>query len=355
MSDLAANAAASPSSSDAPATAAPPVKPEPTLTHVATQWAYTSPLVSCRFDPTGRFVFAGAQDSKVARFQLADGKITALAGHESWVRAIGFLAGGETLVTGGFDGRLIWWPTAAEQPQPLRTVEAHAGWLRALAVSPDGATIATGGNDLLVKLWNASDGTFVREFSGHDRHVYSVHFHPSGEFLLSGDLHGAVHQWETATGKLVRSFDSKDLYAANEGQGAEYGGVRSMAFGPKAEQLACGGLHKASNPFGAVQDPLVLVFDWQSQQKTQSHTGASDLKGIIWRVVYHADGFLIGGSGGSGGGIVLFWKADQPNEFHRFGLPNTLLDLDLHADGLQLATAHHDKHLRISRMAAKPT
>ena len=34
------------------------LKPDPTQTHVAVEWKYTSPFVSCRFDPTGRFVFA---------------------------------------------------------------------------------------------------------------------------------------------------------------------------------------------------------------------------------------------------------------------------------------------------------
>jgi hypothetical protein len=28
-------------------------------------------------------------------------------------------------------------------------------------------------------------------------------------------------------------------------------------------------------------------------------------------------------------------------------------DMDLHPDGLQVATAHHDRHVRITRLAAK--
>ena len=36
-------------------------KVDPAQTHVASEWKYTSPFMSCRFDPTGRFVFAGAR------------------------------------------------------------------------------------------------------------------------------------------------------------------------------------------------------------------------------------------------------------------------------------------------------
>lgn len=353
MSETPAKPAAAGSPASAPQGST--VKADPKLTYIVSQWPHSSPLISCRFDPKGRFVLAGAQDRTVQRWQLATGKkLAALAAHESWVRAIAFLPDGETTITGGYDGRLIWWPTSAEKAEPIRKIEAHNGWVRCLSISPDGQQAATGGNDNLVKLWNAADGKLIRDLTGHTSHVYSVLYHPDGKSLLSGELMGKVHQWEVSSGKLLRTFDAGDLHTYNDGQKTNYGGVRTMAISPDGKYLACGGLFKATNPFGAVQDPLVLLFDWQSQKKVQSHVAAGDLKGIIWRVVYHKDGFLIGGSGGAGGGFDLFWKPDQANEFHRFALPNTVLDLDLSPDGLQLATAHYDRNLRISRMTAKP-
>jgi WD40 repeat protein len=339
----------------APAPAAPPAaKADPKLAHVAAGWQHSSPFISCRFDPKGRFVFAGAQDNTVQRFDAASGQKVALAGaHDSWVRAMEFSPDGETVFTGGYDGRLTWWPAAAPAPTPQRKIDAHSGWLRSIAVSPDGKLLATGGNDHLVKLWNASDGALVRAFAGHDRHVYSTLFHPGGQLLLSGDLRGVVKLWEVATGKEVGAFDAKDLYTPNPGQAAEYGGVRTMALSPDGKHLACGGLYNGSNPFGAVQDPLVLVFEWESKKKVQSHVTQGALKGIAWRVVYHPEGFLIGASGGSAGGFLLFWKLEAANEFHRFQLPNTALDMDLCSDGLRVATAHYDRHVRITRLAAK--
>jgi WD40 repeat protein len=332
---------------------APAVTIDPKQAHVSSQWKHDSPLIACRFDPQTRYVFAAAQDQSVLRFDAANGNKIAFKAHDSWVRAIAFSPDGNTTYTGGYDGRLIWWPTAAEAPTPSRKVDAHKGWLRAIAVSPDGKRIATGGNDHLVKLWNAEDGSLVNTFSGHDRHVYSVLFHSAGELLLSGDLRGVVKQWEVASGKIVREFDAKDLYTPNPGQGAEYGGVRSMALSADGKHLACGGLYKGENPFGAVQEPLVVVFEWGSAKKVQSHIAAGGLKGMIWHAEYHKDGFLVGGTGGSGGGHLLFWKLDAPNEFHRFSLPNTVLDMDLSGDGIQVATAHHDGHLRVTRLTAK--
>ncbi len=326
---------------------------DPVQTYVATEWEHSSPFVSCQFDPLGRYVFAGAEDQSVLRYALADGAVTTYTGHDSWVRAIAFTDGGETVVTGGYEGRLIWWPTAAAEAKPIRTVEAHQGWLRALATSPDGTLLASCGNDAKVRVWNAADGTLVQELSGHERPVWSVEFHPQGQSLLSGDLMGIVQQWELASGKIVRTFDAKDLHSYNGGQQVDFGGVRTIAVNPDGKYVACGGLHKAENPLGAVHDPLALVFDWETGAAAHRYEPA-DLKGSAWRLQYHPDGYAIMTAGGSTGGTLLFFKNAETKEFHRFALPALARDGDLHPDGIQIATAHSDRKLRISCMAAKP-
>ena len=336
-----------------PSQPAVPAKADPVQSHVAVQWPHTSPLIACRFDRKGRFVFASAEDNSVQRWDLASGNNVGYAAHDSWVFAIAFSQDGETVITGGGDGRLIWWSTATDKPEPIRKLDAHRGWIRSTSVSPNGQWIASGGNDNVLRIWNVADGALVRELSGHPGNIYSLLFHPDGQFLMSGDLKGEVRQWEVNTGALVRTFDAKTLSSTNAaGQGVDFGGVRSLGISVDKQHLACGGTHNASNPLGAVHDPIVLLFDWNSQKLLQSHV-AADLKGSVWRSVFHRDGYLIGANGGSSGGQLLFWKADQAKEFHRFGLPSILRDMDLHPDGMQIATSHHDRHVRITRMAAK--
>ncbi|MDP6466107.1 MAG: WD40 repeat domain-containing protein [Pirellulaceae bacterium] len=325
---------------------------DPKLTHVADQWKYSSPLIACRFDPKSRFVFSSAQDNSVQRWNLENNEPVVLKAHDSWVRAIAFSPDGEFVMTAGGDGRIIWWPTAADAPEPIRTIDAHQGWIRSLAVSPDGQFLASSGNDNLVKLWRIDDRSPVRVFSGHEKDVYSTLFVDDGKTLISGDLAGKVHQWEITTAKVTRTFDAKQLHTYNGGQGVDFGGVRTLSISPDKKHLACGGLHKATNPLGAVHEPLALVFEWESQKLVQSHI-AEGVKGTAWRVMFHDQPFLCGAAGGSSGGFLLFWKTDQPKEFHRFKLPNLLRDMDLAPDGHRVATAHYDRHLRISRLAAK--
>jgi WD40 repeat protein len=327
-------------------------KADPKLAHVTHQWPHTSPLLCCRFDPPGRFVFAGCEDHSIQRWDLKSTAKVELKGHESWVKSLCFSPDGKTLISAGCDGRLIWWPCDSEKPELARKIDAHAGWVRSVSMSADGTIVASGGNDRLVKLWKAADGTPLRELAGHESHVYSVLMHASGQWVLSGDLKGQVRQWEVATGNLVRTFDAKALYSYNGGQQVDFGGVRSLAMNADGKYLACGGLHNASNPLGAVHDPLVLLFEWESQKLVQSHV-VSDLKGAAWRSIFHRDGFLMSVCGGSTGGHLTFWQADKNTELFKFALPSLARDGDLHADGLQVATAHYDRHLRISRLAAK--
>jgi len=329
------------------------MKAEPKQVHISKEYAHGAPLINCRFDPKGEHVFATAEDRAIIRWTLADGNKAEFKAHDSWVRGLAFSPDGETLVTAGYDDTLMWWPANAKKPTPIRQVKAHAGWIRAIDVSPDGKLLASGGNDRILKLWNLADGKSVREMTGHELDIYSVMFHPDGKHLLAGDLMGHIRQWEIATGKEVRKFEAKDLHTYNGGQRVHYGGVRSLALSPDGKHLIAGGLYKGTNPLGAVNEPLVMRFEWANQKVLKKHI-SDGVKGVIWRTLFHPEGFLIGASGGSGGGYLLFWETEKDKSFHKFKMPDTTREMDLHPDGMMLATVHWNKKLLLSKLAPKP-
>src|SRR3954453_6884499 len=59
-------------------------------TRLGLELKHPSPLIGCRFDPSGRFLFVSAQDSTLQRYDLLTGRKTALTGHPSWVRGMAF-------------------------------------------------------------------------------------------------------------------------------------------------------------------------------------------------------------------------------------------------------------------------
>jgi WD40 repeat protein len=336
---------------------------DPTQTHAGPAWKHARPLTACRFDPSGKYVFTGAEDNLVTRWDLSaepgKGTGTPLAAHDSWVRAIAFSPSGDTVYTGGYDGRLVWWPAAAEKPEPIRKIEpAHQGWIRALAVSTDGTRIASCGNDNLVKLWDAADGKPVAELAGHASHVYNVAFHPTDGTLVSCDLKGVLKHWDLAAAAAKRDLAAAALYKYDTTFRADIGGARSIAFKKDGQQLALGGITNVTNAFAGIGNPAVVVLDWETGQPAVQLEGKDKINGTVWGLASHAGGFWTGLSGGGGGGWLFFWKDEATSEktvpeFFKLKLPDTGRDLDLSPDGRQLCIAHADGNLRLFAMYKK--
>lgn len=332
-------------------TPTPTPKIDPTKTHPLKEYKHDSPLIGCRFDPSGQYVFAGAQDNNVVRWHLETGQKTLLPGHKSWVRSLAFAARETILFTGDYAGRIVAWLSGAEEPKPAYLLDAHRGWVRALAVSPDGKMLASCGNDHFVKLWSIPDGKLIRELAGHACHVYNTLFHPDGKQLISADLKGIVKVWDVAKGETVRELDAKILHKYDPSFMADIGGVRSMALSADGSLLACAGITDVSNAFAGVGNPLVVLFDYKSGKPKQLLRPKTPFQGTAWGVIVHPDGFLAGVGGGNGG-MLWFWKADDSKDFFSLKLPNNARDLALHPDGRRLAVAYFDGAVRTYSMGA---
>lgn len=323
-----------------------------TKTHERAAHRHKSPLISCRFDPSSKYVFFGAQDSRVWRWEIGSDKTTPFAGHDSWTRGMAF-APRDVLLTTGFDGRLIWWPAYEETPKPIRKIQAHDGWTRCVAVHPNGQLAATAGNDLVIRLWDLENGKQVQELKGHESHIYNVAFHPSEERLVSGDLKANLLDWDLETGKEVRQMKLEALHKYDKTFKADIGGVRAVDFNEDGTQLACSGITNVSNAFAGVGNPAVEVFDWKSGKRSALHLSKGKLRGVAWGVALHPEPLTIAVSGGGGGGYLLFWKPGEEHEFHQQKLPNIARDLHLAPNHIDVATAHYDGHIRVHRLQPK--
>ena len=328
--------------------AATPGPLEPTRTRLIQELRHNSPFLGCRFDPSGRFVFAGAQDNTIQRFELTTGRRVSLTGHRSWIRPLAFQ--GNRLFSGDYNGKILVWPVDADNPSAEKTLDAHRGWVRSLAVSPDGRLLASCGNDNLVKLWSTADLSPVRTLTGHEHHVYSIAFHPNGQQIVSADLRGGMRQWSVAEGTQTRTFDASVLFRYDPTFRADHGGIRSMAFNREGTMLACTGITNVTNAFAGIGNPAVLLFDWQTGNRTQILRPAAAFQGTGWGVIFHPTGFVAAAAGGSGGGL-WFWRTNQANSFYNLTLPSNARDLDLHPDGRRLAIPFFDSVVRIYDMA----
>ena len=322
----------------------------PARTRMALELRHTSPLLCCRFDPTGRFVFVGSQDNGIHRWELANQAKVTFTGHRSWVRALTFHAESRKLLSADYNGKVMVWACDSAAPTPERIIDAHTGWVRAIAMSPDQRQFATCGNDNLVKLWNVADFSLVREFEGHTSHVYNIAFHPRERMIVSGDLRGNIKQWDLQTGRETRTMDASVIFRYDPTFRADHGGIRSMAFNADGSLLACAGITNVTNAFAGIGNPAVVLFNWQTGQRTQVLRVNPPFQGTAWGVLFHPHGYVIGAGAGAGGGL-WFWRPTEQNSIHNVAVPNNARDLAMHPDQRRLAVPCYDSVLRIYELS----
>ncbi len=179
---------------------------------------------------------------------------------EFGVRAIGWNAAGDRLATGDYNGNLSIYDTSG-----VLVVHHQTGQKAIIGLdwSPDGRTIAAVGDDLV--LVDVATGGY-RTIPDREEAVLmlSVAFHPSGEFLVTGDYGDYDHDhppllqfWDT-TGKRIRSV--------TKGPG-EY---RSLEWSHDGNRLA------------AVSDALRLYDREGTETEKREVAGGGLLWGVSW-------------------------------------------------------------------------
>ncbi len=262
--------------------------------------------------PNSQRLFVGASDFKVYELDLAAVKVEPreLGAHGSYVTGVALA--GKTLVTGGYDGKLIGWDIDARKQ--IRSVDAHAKWIRGVAASPDGRIVASIADDMACKLWDAASGQLLRQMRGHDERtpnefpsmLYAVAWSPDGRFIATGDKVGHVVVWEAATGKEAVTFETPVMYTWDPVQRKHsIGGIRSLAFSPDSSLLAVGGMGKVGNIDHLEGKARIEVFDWRKGERT-IEVESDKFKGLVNHLEFAPDGTWLLGAGGAGDGFLLF-------------------------------------------------
>ena len=86
-------------------------------------------------------------------FNLATkgGEDMKLEGHESGVMALGVSADGRTLVSGGYDNKVLIWD--ANTGKRKLTLEGHTSSVNSVAVSKDGTLVISSSEDYSTRIW----------------------------------------------------------------------------------------------------------------------------------------------------------------------------------------------------------
>ena len=286
---------------------------------------------SLAFGPDGTTLVSAGWDERIVVWDLTAQRPRArlLGRHTDDVKSIAIGAGGRTLVSGGCGqhGRLceqgeirFWDLESFEALGP--PVGGHGSWVNSVALTPDGLTLATASSDDTIRLWDLASGettppTASRELTGHESWVVRVAFSPDGRRLASASWDDTVRLWDTSTGRQIG--------APLEGHTSS---VHALAFDPGGRLLASGG-SDGVRLWDAVTGELVaepLVLD---------HGSVNSL--------------ALGPAGGrlaaaTKSGVVLLWDLAEPGRRPAVfaGHPNEVFDVAFSPDGSTLASGDRD-------------
>lgn len=364
---------------------------------------------SCALSFDGSLLALGTDNGTVAVYEVATGRqrFGLARAHQEHVFACAFTPDGATLVTAGlFDGLAIWDVATGElrrripchpidcavSPDGRRVIAAldeDGGEARVwdlergvellalsrgnlppgirsngCAYSPDGSTLAVSfGNN--VTLWDATNGSLLRELRGHADSVYGLAFSPDGSQLASGAADKRAIVWDVEAGRALQTLaghtgpvwrcryspDGAQLFT---GSWDETVGIWDTATGELLTRLA----NQRSRVLDlAVTAPLFAVVEgsrlaqvrsreWPNPAGSRAHTST------IMSCVASPDGALVA-TGGADGLVLLWDTATGQVQARLSGHTTWVYDTAFSDDGSKLVSASRDGSVRLWDVAGE--
>ncbi|MBC8874091.1 MAG: hypothetical protein H8E44_32025, partial [Planctomycetes bacterium] len=137
---------------------------------------------------------SGGRDGTVRLWDLREAKLMAiLEGHLSWVGAVAFSGDGRHALSTGHDSRVVRWDLANGQ---IVTQMTHDRNTYALASGVNGDRAYSAGDNCGVTCWDISSGKLLKELKGHDRPVRSLSLSPDGKTIVTASDDTTLLVWD---------------------------------------------------------------------------------------------------------------------------------------------------------------
>lgn len=268
--------------------------------------------------------------------------------HDSYVT--GLARSGTNLISGSYDGSLIWWN--ADSGQVVHHVkDAHSKWIRRIAVSPDGKTLASVADDMQTRLWNAETGEAIATWGdyelktphGYPSMLYTVTFSPNGEMLATGDRTGKVIVRNASSGEITATLETPVMYTWDpKARRHSIGGIRSLAFSNGSNLLAVGGMGKVGNIDHLDGASRIEIFDWKSGER-KLEIEDTKYKGLVEQIQFGPGDSWLAAAGGANDGFVSVYSVADGKLLAQEKAPMHIHDFQLSKDGTTLRAVGYEQ------------
>ncbi|MDX9759844.1 MAG: choice-of-anchor D domain-containing protein [Bacteroidota bacterium] len=166
--------------------------------------AHTGSANAVAFSPNMRFLATGGADARVRIWDTRSGAmVQELTGPSGTVHSVAFSADGATLV-GGSTGNVILWRTADWSRAWTHNGDTHADG--AAGIDPRNTFVASASGNAIAIL-DFSNGTRIRQLTGHNNPVRAIDISNDGFVIGSGSDDRSVRLWNTRTWQVIRTLN----------------------------------------------------------------------------------------------------------------------------------------------------
>jgi WD40 repeat protein/class 3 adenylate cyclase len=158
------------------------------------------------WSPDGKCIATVSPDGTTRVWSAPTGQqLIAFPGQRGDLQTVSWSPQSDQLVTGG-GGQVTLW----QLPQAELELLGHTGDVLDARWSPDGARIATASDDGTTRIWDATTGEPLLEFSKHEGAVHSASWSPSGESIASTGADSTARIWDADSGEELFVFSEHD-------------------------------------------------------------------------------------------------------------------------------------------------
>ncbi|MEI6043467.1 MAG: NB-ARC domain-containing protein [Chloroflexota bacterium] len=197
-------------------------------------------------------------------------------------------------------------PVGSESLLLLRLLKGHTAPINSVAFSLDGKFALTGSSDRTVRLWDTATGKLINSFEEHALNVNCVAFFPDGKQIGVGSS-AKIYLWDITTGKLVPEVNVK----INKDEDNKKSDLYSLAISPNGKSILVGFYGEAH--LISLENGDSTIFTGQ--------------RGYIRGVAFFPDGKRI--VTGAGDGTIWVWDTKSGEKLKTFeGHTDAIRSLD---------------------------
>ncbi|KAF9971759.1 hypothetical protein BGZ73_005212 [Actinomortierella ambigua] len=262
--------------------------------YVLKQQGHFYDMNTLSYSSDGQSVVTGGDDGKVKVWNTVSGFcFVTFAEHTSRVAAVEFAKNGQVVFSASFDGTVRAYDLVRYRnfrtftsPTPVQ--------FSTLAVDPSGEIVCAGAqNTFEIYVWSVQTGKLLDILSGHGAPVSGLAFSPTAQFLASSSWDKTIRTWDVfGRGKTVETYTHTSE-------------VLALAFRPDGKEL-CGSTLDGQLSFWNVDDALQTgVIDGRrdisgGRKATDKISAENNSSGKHFNsLCYTADGTCIIGGGNS--------------------------------------------------------